>query len=311
MTWVKLSDTFAEDPRLEQAGPLALALHVAALCYCARQLTDGHLTRGAVRRLLELDGQDPHDVARSLVDVDMWESTDDGYRIVEYLEDQPSREHVEVTRAERAKAGRAGGKRSGEARRSNSEANTKQVASRLLEPRPVPSRSQPPPPTPSLADASAATSPAATAAPSAPAPEQEEEEEQQQRDDSQEQRASHALPDNDQDDDLTAVVLEHLPGDLRRELTADRRTLAAACHNLAAAGWTRDELEQVASRKPWHGAGPGAVISWTRSLETSARPQPARLAYRSNANRCPSGAPYASDGTCCPAHDGNAQVAAS
>lgn len=161
MSWVKLSDTFAEDPRLEQAGPLALALHVAALCYCARQLTDGHLSRGTVRRLLELDDQDPHGVARSLVDVGMWETTDDGYRIVEYLKDQPSRKQAEDLRAKRAAAGRAGGQRSGEARRSNSEANTKQVASRSLEPRPVPSRPQPPPPTPSLADASAGTSPAA------------------------------------------------------------------------------------------------------------------------------------------------------
>lgn len=161
--------------------------------------------------------------------------------------------------------------------------------------------------TPSPSPASPAT---ATASPAAPPPEQQEGE--QDRDDGgQEQRAPHALPDDDQEHDLTAVVLEHLPSDLRRELTADPRTLAAACHTLAAVGWTRDDLEQVATRKRWHNAGPGAVIAWTRSLETTPRPQPARLAYRSNANRCPSGAPYASDRTCCPAHDSNAQEAAS
>lgn len=208
MSWVKLSDTFAEDPRLEQAGPLALALHVAALCYCARQLTDGHLTRGTARRLLDLDDRDdPHDVAGRLVGAGMWAITDDGYRILEYLEDQPSRESVEALRAARATAGRAGGQRSGEARRSNSEAKSKQVASRVLEPRPVPSRPQPPPPSPSLPDAPTG------AAPAAPATEQEEEE----RDDA-EQHAPHALPSNDPEHDLTAVVLEHLPADLRLEL---------------------------------------------------------------------------------------------
>lgn len=166
--------------------------------------------------------------------------------------------------------------------------------------------------TPSPSPASPTT---ATAAPLAPPPEQQQEEEQQAHD-GPEQRAPHALPGDDSEDGrdrgLTAVVLEHLPRDLSRELAADPRTLDTACRNLADAGWTLDDLEQVAACKQWHGAGPGAVIAWVRNLATSPRPQPARLTYRSNANRCPNGAPYASDGTCCPAHDrDDAQEAAS
>lgn len=136
MTWVKLSDTFAEDPRLDQAGPLALALHVAALCYCNRQLTDGLIPRATVRRLLDLD--DPEDVADRLVSARVWARTDDGFELLDYLRDQPSRAKVEATRAKRAESGRKGGQRSGETRRSNSQATPKQVASRGLEPRPVP-----------------------------------------------------------------------------------------------------------------------------------------------------------------------------
>lgn len=136
MTWVKLSDTFAEDPRLDEAGPLALALHVAALCYCGRQLTDGRLPRGTMRRLQALD--DPDAVAARLVAVGMWREMPDGFELVDYLRDQPSREHVEAVRAKRAAAGRTGGIASGVTRRSNSEASTKQSASRVLEPRPVP-----------------------------------------------------------------------------------------------------------------------------------------------------------------------------
>lgn len=136
MTWVKLSDTFAEDPRLERAGPLALALHVVSLAYCNRALTDGHVPLSKMRRLLELD--DPDEVAQTLVDVGMWSAHSvDGFVILDYLRDQPSRAHVESVRAKRAISGRKGGKRSGEARRrSTTEPTPKQSASRGLEPRP-------------------------------------------------------------------------------------------------------------------------------------------------------------------------------
>lgn len=95
MTWVKLSDTFAEDPRLDEAGPLALALHVAALCYCSRQLTDGRISHATVRRLLVLD--DPESLAGRLVNVGLWKPTETGYELVDYLVDQPSADRVRDT----------------------------------------------------------------------------------------------------------------------------------------------------------------------------------------------------------------------
>jgi len=131
VAWVKLSDTFAEDPRLDRAGPLALALHVAALCWCNRQLTDGLIPRATVRRLLDLDA--PDDVAGRLVDAELWEETADGYQLLGYLDDQPSRVKVLARRAQKAEAGRAGGVASGRVRRSKSEANTKHNGSRSVE----------------------------------------------------------------------------------------------------------------------------------------------------------------------------------
>ncbi len=125
MTWVKISDTFAEDPRLESAGPEALVLHVAGLCYCARQLTDGRVPARAARRLWSLDDVDA--ALEALVREGMWERLEDGsYRIVEYLSDQPSAEDVLEQRAQKAKrqaawrAKRAGGRASTDAPRSSS-----------------------------------------------------------------------------------------------------------------------------------------------------------------------------------------------
>lgn len=113
MTWVKISDTFAEDPRLESAGPEALVLHVAGLCYCARQLTDGRVPARAARRLWSLDDVDA--ALEALVREGMWERLEDGsYRIVEYLSDQPSAEDV-LEQRPRRRRGRRPGERSGRA----------------------------------------------------------------------------------------------------------------------------------------------------------------------------------------------------
>lgn len=135
MPWVKLSDTFADDPRLEEAGAQALALHVAALCYCNRQLTDGKIPERTALRLWSVDN--PQAAIDALVAVGLWKVRKDGFEIVGYLENQPSRAHVWATRKARAAAGAAGGRKSGESRRTKGQANGKQVASPLVEPRPV------------------------------------------------------------------------------------------------------------------------------------------------------------------------------
>jgi hypothetical protein len=138
VTWVKLDDTFPEREDMVRAGPLGLAMHVAATCYCNRNLTNGVILRSAVRRLLEVD--DPEAIATSLVDVGTWLAADDGYRLLDYFPNQPSAENVRQLSATRAEAGRKGGKASGRSRpqskqtsSTNGQANAKQVASRLVE----------------------------------------------------------------------------------------------------------------------------------------------------------------------------------
>jgi hypothetical protein len=113
VAWVRLDDSFAEHPKLARAGPLAMAMQVAALCYANRNLTDGFVPRAVAPLLLNLDGlylafpeagsllggEEPlavswQTVAESLVRAGLWEEEEGGYRIHDYLNYQPSREAV-------------------------------------------------------------------------------------------------------------------------------------------------------------------------------------------------------------------------
>lgn len=153
MAWVKLDDHFADHPKMAAAGPLAMLLHVKALCYCARYLTDGFVPDAIAMTLVswELHGvaelgehgpDDPRCLPRypsnrelieALVEVGAWELASEanreanreangvGYVIHDYLEYQPSRAEVLAERAKisaaRSAAGKVGGAKSAESRR--------------------------------------------------------------------------------------------------------------------------------------------------------------------------------------------------
>lgn len=123
MTWVKLDDHFPDHPKVLAAGPLAAWLYVCGLAYASRYLTDGFVPAAQVPRLADL--KQASALAERLVDAGLWEQTDGGYQIHDYLEYQRSAREVDELSAKRAEAGRRGGARSGEVRR---EANAKQVA---------------------------------------------------------------------------------------------------------------------------------------------------------------------------------------
>ena len=113
VAWVRLDDSFSEHPKLARAGPLGMAMQIAALCYANRNLTDGFVPRAVAPLLLNFDGlyiafpesaspegqEEPlavswQAVAESLVRAGLWEEEKGGYRIHDYLEYQPSRESV-------------------------------------------------------------------------------------------------------------------------------------------------------------------------------------------------------------------------
>lgn len=110
MAWVRLDDHFAQHPKIKMAGPLGLAMQVAALCYCNQYLTDGYLPDAAIPSLLHLDGISMNGWRNELVGgaddatweliVDdlliakLWRKVDGGYRIHDYKDYQPSRKDV-------------------------------------------------------------------------------------------------------------------------------------------------------------------------------------------------------------------------
>lgn len=180
MTWVRFDDQFPIHRKVAGLTDAAFRLHVSAIPWCSRNLTDGVVPTG------DLDDvcarvRTPQRFAAELVGRGLWHDageecgsehcsapSDEGWVIHDYLGFQPSRSKVLQVKKVREEAGRTGGQRSGEVRRSRSKAsgskskaNGKQVGSRSLEPRPVlPLREEgadvaplrgggaPPPPTP-------------------------------------------------------------------------------------------------------------------------------------------------------------------
>jgi hypothetical protein len=100
VSWVRVDDGFDEHPKIDALGDAAFRLHVAALCYCARTLSDGHVPAAKAGRLTATARPK---VIAELVAAGVWEAVTDGYVIHDYLDYQLSREKVlnerEKTRA--------------------------------------------------------------------------------------------------------------------------------------------------------------------------------------------------------------------
>lgn len=108
MPWVRLDDDLPDHPKIIAAGPMASWLHVCALAYCNRYLTDGFVPEGQVPKLSSLN--QPRRLAAALVRVGLWEEAVGGFRVHDFLNYQPSRVQVEAEREvdrKRKAAGRA------------------------------------------------------------------------------------------------------------------------------------------------------------------------------------------------------------
>lgn len=115
MTWLKIDDRMPEHRKVRRLSHAAFRLHVTLMCLCARDATDGAVTRDDVDDVLDTrpfrdeDGDALVDelVERGLLDVD-----GDGWHVHDYLDHNPSREDVEARRQrerEKKRAQRARG----------------------------------------------------------------------------------------------------------------------------------------------------------------------------------------------------------
>lgn len=146
--WVAINVDYWRNPKVASAGFLAATMNLAAIAYCAEQLTDGFVPYGVVGMLAApmqnyvydppmpkgaLCGPGPthegaHDFADRLVDAGLWEEVEGGWLIVNYLDHQPSRVEVEARKAQAREAGRKGGQ--ARAAKRNAEQSAKPVAKR-------------------------------------------------------------------------------------------------------------------------------------------------------------------------------------
>jgi len=102
MAWVRLDDEFHNHPKVALLGDMtlpAVGLHALALCWCNSYLTDGFVPEGQITKLcgdltMLLPQGKPDPIVMALVDAGLWEETNGGYFIHDYLKYQPSRYEV-------------------------------------------------------------------------------------------------------------------------------------------------------------------------------------------------------------------------
>lgn len=115
MVWARIDDAILDNPKVVRAGVIGFALHVAAITWCCRNLTDGFVPAGRISCLLDLSrygmsahdkNEDPilpsvdaHDVADWLVECGLWREVPGGYDLNDFLDYNPSRSDVQSKRA--------------------------------------------------------------------------------------------------------------------------------------------------------------------------------------------------------------------
>jgi hypothetical protein len=120
VTWLKLDDSFADHPKVDPLSDQAFRLHVAALCFCAHNLTDGRIPEGRPERLVR--GFTAELVAE-LEDARLWLRKPDGWVVHDYLRYNPTAREAKTKREQRRAAGSRGGKTTAKRKAANAQAN--------------------------------------------------------------------------------------------------------------------------------------------------------------------------------------------
>lgn len=100
MPWVKLDDRFPSHRKVALLSDRAFRLHVSAICWCAENLTDGRIGDRELPLVAHIRGIKA--TAKQLEEAGVWDRTDDGWMIHDYLDYNPSREQVLLERKKNA-----------------------------------------------------------------------------------------------------------------------------------------------------------------------------------------------------------------
>ena len=92
MPYLLIDDGMAENPKIAGLSDKAFRLWITSLLYCARNLTNGAISEIAIRSLAPIcQIAKPLAVVRALVEAGLFEKTDTGWVIHDYLDYNPSR----------------------------------------------------------------------------------------------------------------------------------------------------------------------------------------------------------------------------
>lgn len=143
MPWIKLDDKWMDHPKIMRAGRDARDMWLASITWSARHLTDGNIPKEMLPALAIMAGIDIancQNFARVLLDVCLWNATENGYEIHDYLEYNPTKEQAIANKEARKDAGRRGGLAKAKQNASKSLAKVKQKSSKSLPRTRTPSR---------------------------------------------------------------------------------------------------------------------------------------------------------------------------
>lgn len=136
MAWFRVDDTLPMNPKALSCSLEALGLWTLAGAWSCQQLTDGAIPKQMLQAF-----RSNASTAAELVDAGLWIETPNGYQFHDWADYQMTSTEVAERRKKRAEAGRKGGIKSGQTRRSKREASasakTKQTGSKH-EPHPIP-----------------------------------------------------------------------------------------------------------------------------------------------------------------------------
>lgn len=121
MAWIRVESSVARNPKFLSAGPAAAWLWLCGLAYAQDGLTDGFIPTQALPILGA--GRKSAALSRRLVDARLWDVSDGGWMIHDYLQHNRPASEIRRIRAIRSESGALGGAASWQ-QRANQSAST-------------------------------------------------------------------------------------------------------------------------------------------------------------------------------------------
>lgn len=102
MPWVRFDDDFPDHWKIEPLSDGAYRLHTTAIFRSSKWLTDGYLPKNRLDLVAPRRMKRPGKYVSELEGAGLWEPTDDGWQLHDFLDYQPSKEQVTAERKKTA-----------------------------------------------------------------------------------------------------------------------------------------------------------------------------------------------------------------